>query len=94
MNIHTILGELRAERDRTDQAISALQAVNSTGPRRVGRPPKVARQPRRRSRMSAAGRARIAAAHLRLLPPNVSLPDRVAALRSTMPGTFLCAITS
>ena len=39
MDIIRILAELRAERDRIDQAISALEAVNSTGRRRVGRPP-------------------------------------------------------
>ena len=62
MNIIGILAELRAERDRIDQAISAIGAVNSTGRRRVGRPPAAARKVRRRGRMSAAGRARIAAA--------------------------------
>jgi hypothetical protein len=62
MNINGILAELRAERDRIDQAISALEAVNSTGRRRVVRPPRAAAIPRRRGRMSAAGRARIAAA--------------------------------
>ena len=62
MDINRILAELRAERDRIDQAISALEAVKSTGGPRVGRPPKGARKMRRRGRMSAAGRARIAAA--------------------------------
>ena len=59
MNIDRILAELRAERDRIDRAISALQAVSSTEPRRVGRPPKVAQKPRRRGRMSAAARRKM-----------------------------------
>ena len=59
MDTNSILAELRAERDRIDQAISALEAVNSTGRRRVGRPPKAARKVRRRGRMSAAGRRKL-----------------------------------
>ena len=59
MHIETILAELRAERDRIDQAISALQAVSSTEPRRVGRPPRAAEKPRRRGRMSAAARRKL-----------------------------------
>jgi len=31
MNINRILGELKAERDRGDQAISALENLNLTG---------------------------------------------------------------
>ena len=58
MVIDGILAELRAERDRIDQAISALEAVNSTGRRRVGRPPRVAAT-RRRGRMSAAARRKL-----------------------------------
>ncbi len=59
MHIETILAELRAERDRIDQAISALQAVSSTEPRRGGRPPRAAQRPRRRGRMSAAARRKL-----------------------------------
>ncbi len=59
MNINRILGELKAERDRIDQAISALQAVSSTEPRRLGRPPRAAAIPRRRGRMSAAARRKL-----------------------------------
>ena len=62
MNLQKIVAELRAERDRLDQAIAALSSV-STQPRR-GRPLKAVQtsaRPKRR-RMSAAGRARIAAA--------------------------------
>jgi len=59
MDINTILAELRAERDRIDQAISALEAVNSTGRPRVGRPPGVARKVSRRGGMSAAARRKM-----------------------------------
>jgi len=59
MNIDRILAELRAERHRIDQAISALQAVNSTEPRRVGRPLRAAAIPRKRGRMSAAARRKM-----------------------------------
>jgi hypothetical protein len=59
MDINSILAELRAERDRIDRAISALEAVNSTGRRRAGRPPKAARKSRRRGRMSAAARRKM-----------------------------------
>ena len=59
MDTNRILAELRVERDRIDQAISALAAVNSTGRPRIGRPPKAAQQPRRRGRMSAAARRKL-----------------------------------
>jgi len=62
MDTNRILAELRAERDRIDRAITAIEAINSTGHRRVGRPPRAAEKPRRRGRLSAAARARIAAA--------------------------------
>ncbi len=39
MDIIRILAELGAERDRVDQATSALEAVNWTGRRRIGRLP-------------------------------------------------------
>jgi len=63
VNLQQIVAELRAERDRFDKAIAALNGI-STQPRR-GRPPKAVQtlaRPKRRRRMSAAGRARIAAA--------------------------------
>jgi hypothetical protein len=54
MNLQDIIKQLRAERDRFDQAISALESPNGTSRKnaagRLGR------------RISAAGRARIAAA--------------------------------
>ena len=56
MDANRILAELRTERDRIDQAISALAAVNSTGRGRVGRPPRAAAT---RRRMSAAARRKL-----------------------------------
>jgi hypothetical protein len=67
MNINDMLRQLQDERNRLDQAISALQGLDSTAPvaaARRGRPPgkSVQRRPRGRRRMSAAARAKIAAA--------------------------------
>jgi hypothetical protein len=59
MDTNRILAELRAERDRLDQAISALEAVNSTGRRSVGRPPRAAATRSRRRRMSGAARKKL-----------------------------------
>lgn len=59
MTINSILAELRTERNRIDAAILALEAVNSTGRRRVGRPPRAAVTRRRRGRMSAAARRKM-----------------------------------
>ncbi len=59
MDTNRILAELRAERDRVDQAISALENLNSTGQPRVGRPPRAAQKPRRRGRMSVAARRKL-----------------------------------
>jgi len=59
MNINRILGELKAERDRIDRAISAIEGLNSTGRRRAGRPPKTAATRKRRGRMSAAARRKL-----------------------------------
>ena len=77
MTINSILAELRAERDRIDQAISALEAVNSAGRRGVGRPPKAMHKRRAfsaatRARMAAAQRARWAKAK----PAQASKPAR------------------
>ena len=63
MIIQQIVAVLTAERNLLDRAISALNGI-STEPRR-GRPPKTVQtsaRPKRRRRISAAGRARIAAA--------------------------------
>jgi len=59
MDTNRILAELRAEWDRIDQAISALEAVNSTGRRRAGRPPRSTATRRRRGRMNAAARRKM-----------------------------------
>jgi len=59
MDINGILAELHAERDRLDRAISALEAVNSTGRQRAGRPPRAAAPPRKGGRMSAAARRKL-----------------------------------
>ena len=58
MDTNKILAELRAERDRIDRALSALEAVNSTG-RRVGRPPRATAGRKRRRPMSAATRRKL-----------------------------------
>jgi len=55
MDINSILAELGAERDRIDRAISALEAVNSTGRRRELRPPRAMRKHRT---VSASARAK------------------------------------
>ena len=59
MNFTGILAELKSERDRIDRAITAIEAINSTGRRRVGRPPKAAQKPRRRGWISAAARRKM-----------------------------------
>jgi hypothetical protein len=61
MNIHRILGELNAERNRIDRAISAIEGLNSTG-RRRGRPPASTTAPKKRGRrqLSAATRKKLA----------------------------------
>ncbi len=65
MDIQSVLTQLRQEASRIENAISALMGLGSESPRR-GRPPK-ARQGvqaggRKRRTMSAAARAKIAAA--------------------------------
>ncbi len=59
MDTNSILAELRAERDRLDRAIAAIEAVNSTGRRMVGRSPRAEATQRRRGRISAAGRRKL-----------------------------------
>jgi hypothetical protein len=61
MDIQTIVSDLKAERNRIDQAISALGGLTSTAPRR-GRPPKATSLGGRRRRMSLAARKRISEA--------------------------------
>jgi hypothetical protein len=72
MEIDRMLAELRAERNRLDRAITALEALDGTGARtttleRRARPTATAdqpatKQPPARRRMSAAGRKRISEA--------------------------------
>jgi hypothetical protein len=58
MDIQTIVSDLKGERNRIDQAISALEGLTSTAPRR-GRPPKATTTGGKRRRMSPAARKRI-----------------------------------
>ena len=82
MDTNRILAELRSERDRIDQAISALEAVNSTGHPRVGRPPGATQKVHRRGRMSAAARRKLSRllkqrwAQGKMKPPKASKPMR------------------
>jgi hypothetical protein len=61
MDIQAIVADLEAERNRINQAISALEGLTSTAPRR-GRPPKATSPGGRRRRMSPAARKRISEA--------------------------------
>ena len=58
MDIHRILAELKAERDRIDQAIAAIGNIGAPRARR-GRPPGTATIRRQKHKLSAAGRRRI-----------------------------------
>jgi len=59
MNITKIITELKSERARIDQAIAAIERINSTG-RRRGRPAGVTAAPKRSNRrLSAAARKRL-----------------------------------
>ena len=60
MDTTRILTELRAERQRIDQAITALESLGYAGPSIRGRRP--GKPARRRRHMSAAGRKRISEA--------------------------------
>jgi len=70
MDTNRILADLRAERNRIDRAITALEALDGTGSRtttteRRARPTATqpaTKQPHARRRMSAAGRKRISEA--------------------------------
>ena len=59
MDIQNLISELKAERSRLDQAISALEGLTSSA---RGRPPKAASAGGKRGTMSAAARKRISAA--------------------------------
>jgi hypothetical protein len=60
MNIDTIIAELKAERDRINRALAAIEGLNSTG-RRRGRPPGSTNAPKKRGRrkLSAAARRKL-----------------------------------
>jgi len=68
MDIESILAELRREKDRIENAISALLGTAAVAPRRRGRPPgkaaKAVAQPatKKRKVMSPAARRRISEA--------------------------------
>ena len=57
MDLSRIIDELRAERARLDQAISALEDANSAGRGRTGL--RSVPRKRRRGHMTAAGRKRL-----------------------------------
>jgi hypothetical protein len=61
MDIQNLVSALKNERNRLDQAISALEVLFSTAPRR-GRPPKATSTGGKRRRMSPAARKRISVA--------------------------------
>jgi len=62
MNLTKILTDLRTEKFRLEQAIAAIESLDSSG-RRRGRPAAVASAPKKRHhRLSAAARKKIAAA--------------------------------
>jgi|ERR1017187_5260769 hypothetical protein len=61
MDTQAIVSNLKDERSRIDQAISALEGLTSTAPRR-GRPPKATTTGGKRRRMSPAARKRISEA--------------------------------
>ncbi len=64
MDIQTIVSELRAERNRIDRAISALEGLTSSSSPRRGRPPKAkqAAVSGKKRGMSASARKRISEA--------------------------------
>lgn len=59
MDVNSILAELRAERDRIERAIAAMEGLNSTGRRTVARTGKATAGRNKRGRMSAAGRRKL-----------------------------------
>src|SRR5664280_597941 len=61
MDIQTIVSDLKGERNRIDQAISALEGLTSTAPRH-GRLPKATSTGGKRRRMSSAARKSISEA--------------------------------
>ena len=64
MDLNKFLAELKSERARLDQAIAAIESIESTA-RRRGRPAGVPSASKKRRGTSAAARKRIAAAQRR-----------------------------
>ena len=66
MDIQALVSDLKVERNRIDQAISALEGLTSSSPPRRGRPPRaktvVPPAGKKRRGMSAAARKRISEA--------------------------------
>jgi len=58
LDIHRILAELKAERDRIDEAIAAIGNIGAPQARR-GRPPGTSTTRRRKHKLSPEGRRRI-----------------------------------
>src|SRR5664279_3800471 len=93
MDIQAIVSDLKAERNRIDQAISALEGLTSTAPRR-GRPPKSTSTGGNRRRMSAAARKRISEAMKqrwakwkgKFAPKQADTAPKKAAVRRPMSG--------
>ena len=91
MDIQSLVSELRAERNRLDLAISALEGLTSSAARR-GRPPKAASAGGKRRTMSPAARKRISAAMKqrwakwrgKSAPKQVKAPPKKAAARRPM----------
>jgi len=91
MDIQTIVSDLKGERNRIDQAISALEGLTSTAPRR-GRPPKATTTGGKRRRMSPAARKRISDAMKqrwakrkgKSAPKQAKATPRKAAVRRSM----------
>ncbi len=61
MDTRKIIAELRAERDRLNQAIAAIEAITIDGASRTAtrQPRSAGAKPRRRRRISAAARKRL-----------------------------------
>jgi len=64
VNLQQVVAELKAERDRIERAIAAIEGLNSTGRRRRGRPLGSANALKKRGHrhMSAEARKRISEA--------------------------------
>jgi len=59
MDTKRILAELRANRDKIEAVISAIEGLNSTARKRAGRASRVAATRKKRGRMSASARRKL-----------------------------------